>query len=191
MAFGLMLAGTIEQQDRVFRDQSHQHDDADEAHQVQRALGQQQTDHDPDQTQRQRQHHRHRGGERAELHHQDQVHQRDAHHEGDEHLAEDFLLVARGTTQREAVALGKIDLLRELQGIRRDLARGASVGIRRNRHHALAVEVLDLRRPLAHGDGGDLVQRHHHVATGHRDRQVLDVLGADAVVRMQAHGDVA
>ena len=39
-----------------------------------------------------------------------------------------------------------------------------------------------LRRALAHGDGRDLVERHHHVGAGDGDRQVLDVRGVDAVV---------
>ena len=57
--------------------------------------------------------------------------------------------------------------------------------------HALAVLVLDLGRALAHRDVGDLAQRHHQVAAGHGDRQVLDVAGADAVIRMQAQRHIA
>jgi hypothetical protein len=98
-ALGFALARRIEQQDRVLRHQAHQHDDADEAHQVEGALGQQQRQHHADQRQRQRHHHAQRRGEGAELHHQDQVHQADAGHQRDRHLGEQLVLVLAGAAQ--------------------------------------------------------------------------------------------
>ena len=86
---------------------------------------------------------------------------------------------------------GKVDGLRDLHGVGRDLAGRAPLHVGRHRHRALAVQVLDLRRTLVHGDGRDLLQRHHHVGAGHGHRQVLDVRRIDAIIRMQAHGDVA
>ena len=93
-ALRFFLARAVEQKDRVFGDQSHQHDDADEAHQVERAARQQQRHHHADQAQRQRQHHRQRSGERAKLDHQDQVHEADTHHQRDRHFRKQLFLVA-------------------------------------------------------------------------------------------------
>ena len=61
----------------------------------------------------------------------------------------------------------------------------------RHRHGALAVVVLDARRTLVERDGRDLLERHHHVAARHRDRQMLDVGRIEAILGREANRDVA
>ena len=181
----------VEQQDRVFGHQPHQHDDADEAHQVQRAARDQQGQHDADQAQRQRQHHRQRRRERAELHDQDQVHQRDARDQRNRHFAEQLLLVLRRASQLQPEARWVVHCARNAHRFGGDLARRAALHVGRYADRALATGVLDLARPFAHRHGGDLLQRHHAVAAADRDRQPFDVAGRNAVVGVQAHRHVA
>ena len=50
----------------------------------------------------------------------------------------------------EAVARREVDRLRDLQRVGRDLAGGAALRVGRHGDRALAVQVLDLRRALAH-----------------------------------------
>mmetsp|Transcript_15038 Transcript_15038/g.35548 ORF Transcript_15038/g.35548 Transcript_15038/m.35548 type:complete len:471 (-) Transcript_15038:1551-2963(-) len=189
-AGGFFLARRIEQQDGVLGHQAHQHDHADQAHQVQGAAGQQQGQHDADQAERQRHHHAQRRGEAVELDHEHKVHQRDARQQRGDHGREHHLLVARGAGQLDAKARREFDLLGQLLGLGRDLARRAALGVGADRDRALAVAVLNLARALAHRDIGDLVQRHHAVGAGHRDRQSFDVGRIHSVAGMQPDGDV-
>ena len=189
--FGLALACRIEQQDGVLGDQTHQHDDADKTHQVERTARQQQRQHHTDQRQRQRQHHRQRRSERAELHHQNQIHQANARQQRNQHLGEKFFLVLPGTTQREPVAWRIVERLGQFHGVVGNLAVGATLRIGRHRDIAFAIGVLNARRSQAHADGGNLVQRHHQVGTRNGNRQALDVFLADAVIGVQTHGHIA
>ena len=183
--------GSVEQQDGVLGHQAHQHDHANEAHQVQRASGGQQRQHHADQAQRQRHHHGQGCRKTAELHDQNQVHQRNARHQRNAHLLEHLLLVTRGTGQFQPVTRRVIHGAGDLQCVSGDLARRTPLHIGRHADGSLAVGVLNLTGALAHGDGGDLLQRHHAVAATHRNRQAFDVAGVHAVVGMQAHRDVA
>ncbi len=187
----LLFARAVKKQDGVLRHQAHQHDDADEAHEVESSSGDEQGEDDPDQGQREREHHGHGRGERAELHHEHEIHDGNAHDERDAHLGEDFVLVARGTAEGDSVATRKMDRVRDLHRIRGHLTRGAALGIGGDRDVALAAQVLDLRRALVEGDGRDLLERYHHVAAAHRHGKVFDVGGVDTIVGMQAYGYIA
>ena len=190
-ALRLFGARGVEQQDRVLGHQAHQHDHANEAHQVERAARQQQGQHHTNQRQRQRQHHGQWRGERAELHHQDQVHQRDARDQRDAHVAKHFFLVLGRPSQFDAVAGWEVHFAGDLHCVGCDLAAGAPLRIGRHRDGAFAIGMLDARRPLPQGDLGDLGQWHDGVGARHRDGQALDVARIGAVFGGQAHGHVA
>jgi hypothetical protein len=88
-------ACAVEQQNGVLRHEAHEHDHADEAHEVQRAAGEIEREHHADQREQQRCHDGERRGERAELHHQHEIHHEDAHEQGDAHFGEQLVLIAR------------------------------------------------------------------------------------------------
>ena len=105
---------------------------------------------------------------------------------------EHLLLVARGAAEREADSPA---------GSRwRSRSSSPRPSPRRRRAPCTLADTVTVRLPfrcwicagpLSMRDGRDLLERHHHVAAAHRDRQVLDVRGVDAVFGMQAHRDVA
>ena len=51
--------------------------------------------------------------------------------------------------------------------------------------------MLYLRRALAHRDGGDLIERHHHIAATDRNGKMLDIGCIHPIIRVQSHRDIA
>ena len=180
------LAGGVEQQDGVLGHQPHQHDHADEAHQVQRAAGDQQRQHHADQRQRQRQHHRQRRGEAAELHHQDEVHQRDAADQRDAHRDERLHAGHRSQRQHRPARQADAEAQQQLRGnvgqdARRPLPDRFSDG------GARAVgeqgEHSQRARRLHQGHGDDERQRGEVVVLHHRHHLRLALAGAEVLDR--------
>ena len=95
-----------------------------------------------------------------------------------------------GAPQAETVAWRVVEGLGQFQGVFGDLAIGAALRVGRHGDVAFAVGVLDAGGALAHGDGGDLVQRDHLVGAGHGNGQAFDVFFAHPVIGVQAHGHI-
>ena len=82
------LVGEVDEQDRVLRDQAHQHDHADHREDVERLAGEVEPAERADHRQRQRQHDRERLDEAVELRREDHVDEHDREEQRDAHVAE-------------------------------------------------------------------------------------------------------
>ena len=109
---------------------------------------------------------------------------------GSEHAAEHLLLIAAGATHYQIVTRWKFHSLGERHGLAEYFTEAAALDIGGDGDGGLAVEVLDGRGTFAHGDLGNLFQRHHRVADGDH-RQGFQVPGSQPVLGRQPHRHVA
>ena len=94
----------VDQQDGVLGDEAHQHDEADERHDVDRVAGEHECARHTDNRQGQREHDRQRVDERLELRRQDQVDEDDGEQEGFTEVAERLVHHLRVAALHDLVA---------------------------------------------------------------------------------------
>jgi hypothetical protein len=113
-----------------------------------------------DQRQRQRQENRQRFEKRAELDHQHEVHEHDGHAERDEHLQKDLVALLGLASLTQRIAWRKLHgAAYSRRDVVDDIRERTSFGIRLDRDHSFAVEMIDTSGTDRRRDPGHLSKR--------------------------------